>query len=174
MPFPSDLNPQEVWPLLCAGVGSTVLAGWLECRHLLRRKASSPHRPWRFLLEPSPASPGYLKNVLVIFSVQHSRDGCQGNARLNLHGHQRVCKLGTKRGVLVRFPINWGQRVLQPCCPGWGVRRPRWATVHSSGMDGEKLKVVQCQQEPLTPHLHQWTDHPNRKSIRKHWPQMIH
>lgn len=91
---------------------------WLERGHLLRRKGSSPHRPWRFLLEPSPASPRYLKNMLVIFRVQHSRDGCQGNARLNLHGHQRVCKLGAKTGVSARFPINWGQRVLQPCCPG--------------------------------------------------------
>ena len=22
----------------------------------------------------------------------------------------------------------------------------------------------------LTPHLHQWTDHPNRRSVKKHWP----
>ena len=22
----------------------------------------------------------------------------------------------------------------------------------------------------FTPHLHQWTDHPDRKSIRNHWP----
>ena len=26
----------------------------------------------------------------------------------------------------------------------------------------------------LTPHLHQWTDHPDRKSIRKHRPYMTH
>ena len=24
------------------------------------------------------------------------------------------------------------------------------------------------------PHLHQWTDHPDRKSIRKHRPSMTH
>ena len=26
----------------------------------------------------------------------------------------------------------------------------------------------------LTPHFHEWTDHPDRKSIRKHRPEMTH
>ena len=105
--FRSD--PSGSLPSPICWCGKHCPGGWLGCRHLLRRKGSSTHRPWRFLLEPSPASPRYLKNVPVIFSVQHSRDGCQGNARLNLHGHQRVCKLGAKRGVSVRFPVNRGQ-----------------------------------------------------------------
>ena len=31
------------------------------------------------------------------------------------------------------------------------------------------LKIDQ-QRGTLTPHFHQWTDHPDRKSIRKHRP----
>ena len=129
--FRSDPSGSLPSPICCCGKHRP--GGWLGCRHLLGRKGSSPHRPWRFLLEPSPASPRYLKNVLVIFSVQHSRDGCQGNARLNLHGHQRVCKLGAKRRVSVRFPVNRGQ---ESAAQGEGLGG-------HAGMDGEKPKVVQ-------------------------------
>lgn len=66
----------------------------------------------------------YLKNMLVIFSVQHGRNGCQGNARLNLHGHQGICKLEANR-VLVRLILIWEM---------WGLKLlPVW----SSGMDGD-------------------------------------
>lgn len=66
----------------------------------------------------------YLKNMLVIFSVQHGRNGCQGNARLNLHGHQGICKLEANR-VLIRLILIWEM---------WGLKLlPVW----SSGMDGD-------------------------------------
>lgn len=38
----------------------------------------------------------YLQHVLVVLSMQHSRNCCQGNARLDLQGHQGICKLRQK------------------------------------------------------------------------------
>lgn len=98
--------------------------------------AQAPEAPPGF----SPALPPlrYLKNVLVIFGVQHSRDGCQGNARLNLHGHQRVCELQAEREVSARHTPNLGEGVLQPCYPklGFGGHTGRSSTLHVERRDG--------------------------------------
>lgn len=69
------------------------------------------HKPQWQLRGASPAHlPPYLKDVLVIFRVQHSRDGRQGNARFNLHGHQRICELEAN-----------GCQLGSPTCVGGGA-----------------------------------------------------
>ena len=95
-----------------------------------------PHlpRPQRQLRGASPAHPPpYLKDVLVIFRVQHSRDGCQGNARLNLHGHQRICELEADGGFSWAH-LNVGDEVLRhPESGPGGHTESSWVAGDSQG-----------------------------------------
>lgn len=79
-------------------------------RTFLRKGVSGVHT------QP-PTCPGYLKHMFVILSVQHSRDSRQGDARLDLHGHQGVCQLKVKCRVSHRLPLSGGGIL------GWRVAR---------------------------------------------------
>lgn len=48
----------------------------------------------------------YLQHMLVVFSMQHGRNCCQGNTRLNLHGHKRICKLKGKKDFIQQAMIS--------------------------------------------------------------------
>lgn len=55
----------------------------------------------------------YLQHVLVVLSMQHSRNCCQGNTRLDLQGHQRICKLRQKEILFSKWSA---QNVHEPSC----------------------------------------------------------
>lgn len=78
-------------------------------------------------MDSSPAHPlkGYLKNVLVIFSMQHSWNCCQGNARLNLHGHQRICKLKVEKDFS-RLTLNLREN---GCCSCVTQSQELWSNI---------------------------------------------
>lgn len=61
--------------------------------------------PCKDILLPSPLLL-YLQHMLVVFSMQHGRNCCQGNTRLNLRGHERICKLKEKKDCVQHAIIS--------------------------------------------------------------------
>lgn len=55
----------------------------------------------------------YLQHMLVVLSMQHSRNCCQGNTRLDLQGHEGICKLKQKEILFSKWSA---QNVHEPSC----------------------------------------------------------
>lgn len=51
--------------------------------------------------------------MLVVLSMQHSRNCCQGNTRLDLQGHEGICKLKQKEILFSKWSA---QNVHEPSC----------------------------------------------------------
>ena len=63
-----------------------------------------------------------------------------------------------------------GITIVNICAPNIGA--PWYMMPPLTAMKG-KINSNKIIVGDLTPHLHQWTDHPYRKSTRKHRPWMI-
>lgn len=100
IPLPAlGVIPQQHMPgqSLCPGLCS----GGKELQEGLMRSWMAGKGRVKDIFSPFPIKL-YLQHVFVVLSMQHSRNCCQGNARLDLQGHEGICKLRQKEILFIK------------------------------------------------------------------------